>query len=162
MFLRTRHLPLRVTPPKIATILSGTRLCPAVSMVKRLAAWGATGVAGADEDKIARDRNEVVEGLGRHQLVDAVVVLLQGQPALGVRGAEQGRHLFAVGVGGTQVATGNGADIRRFGEGLDHAPKLVRSPRSGDGPLGLSGRPRVTSGRSLITNSDDPTQVLTR
>ena len=45
MFLRTRHLPRRLAPPKIAIILSGSGFCTAVSIVKRLVAcWPATGV----------------------------------------------------------------------------------------------------------------------
>ena len=47
----------------------------------------------------SRDRNQIIECLGRHQLVEALVVLLPGQPAFGVRGAEQGGHLLAVGIG---------------------------------------------------------------
>jgi hypothetical protein len=53
-------------------------------------------------------------------------VLLAGQPALGVRGAEKVGHLVTVGVGGTEIATSNGPEIGGFREGLGHHPKLVR------------------------------------
>ena len=47
MFLRTRHRPFRVTPPKIAIILSDSAFCPVVSIAKRLLDCGvATGAGG--------------------------------------------------------------------------------------------------------------------
>ena len=107
-------------------------------MVNACAVAGqATSMAGrADDDKIAGDRDQVVEGLGRHQLVEPLVVFLAGQPALRVRGAKHGGHLLAIGIGGTEVATSNGTDVAGFRDGLGHHPKLVRRSSDGRGPVG--------------------------
>jgi hypothetical protein len=82
--------------------------------------------SGDTEDhEITGDRDQVIKSLGCHQLIDALVVLFAGQPAFGVRGAQHSRHLLTVGIGGTQVTTGDGANISRFREGLGHPPKLA-------------------------------------
>ena len=133
MFFRTRHLPLRVTPPKIAIILSESGFCPVVSIVKRLVDCGAATAVGVPMTTRSR-----VIGIRSSNVLAAInwsirSSLLAGQPAFGVRRAEQGGYVLAVGVGSAQVATGNGANVRRFGSGLGHHPKLVRSSKGGGG-----------------------------
>ena len=125
-----------------------------MSMVKRLVGCGVATGAGVPTTTRSRVIGmQVIEGLGRHQLVDALVVLLAGQPALGVRGAEQGGHLVAVGVGGTQIATSDRADIRGFGHGLGHPPKLVRRPSERGGAIGAFRAGSGNSGSSLTAGA---------
>ena len=103
-----------------------------------------------DRAAIALKTGELtVPGLGCHQLADPLLVLFHGQPALGVRGAEQVGHLVAVGVGGTEVATSNRADIPGFRDVLSHHPKLVRRPTDRGKTVGASGPAPVNSGSSL-------------
>ena len=140
MFLRIRHRPFRVTPPKIAIML--VRLGILTHGIDGKATAGLRcrdWRRRADEDEIAGNREEVVEGLGDHQLVKALVVLLLAQSALGVRGAQQGGHLIAVGIGGAEIATGYGADVGRFGDGLGHSPKLAPGQVRDEERLRLSG-----------------------
>src|SRR6478735_7531169 len=85
----------------------------------------------SDDDEILGDRQEVVEGLRGHQLVNALVMLFPAQSALGVRSAEQGGHLITVGIGGAEVATSNGADVVWFGDGLRHSPQASPGPTRG-------------------------------
>ena len=124
-------------------------VAPAVSMVKSTRPGGGAGRrgVGALVDQVAGDRDQVVEGLGPHQLVEPLVVLVPGQPALGVRGAQHGGHLVAVGVGRAQVASGDGADVGGFGDAVGHelhaSPRARRAAR----PMGaIQGRPGEVQG----------------
>ena len=75
---------------------------------------------GADDDEVIGDRDQLIEGLGLQQPVESLVVFVVGDPALGEGGAQDGGHLLAVGVGGSQIPAGDGADIA----GLGHAVSL--------------------------------------
>ena len=85
--------------------------------------------------QVTGDRDQVVEGLGLEHLVETLVVLLAGQPALRVRGAQHGGHLFAVGVGGPEVAAGDGPDVGGFGKAVAHPPRYAAGV-----PVGEVGR----------------------
>ena len=126
---RTRQSPLRVTPPKIAMCRSGSSVAWAGVDGRR--PRGRRRRGRGDHDQVGGDRDQVVEGLGLQQLVEPLVVLVLGQPALGVRGAQQGGDMVPVGVRRAQVATGDGADVGGFGEAVGHDFTLARPAYAG-------------------------------
>ena len=69
---------------------------------------GDGGRRRVERNQVRGERDQVVERPGGEHLLEPLVVLLVGQPALGVRGAEQRGDLVPVGVGGAQRTAGTG------------------------------------------------------
>ena len=101
----------------------------------------------SDHDKISGDRDQVVEGPGRQQLVEPFVVLLAGEPTLRVRGAQDGGHLLPIGIGGPEISPSDGTDIAGLGNAFAHSPTLI-SRR-------LRGEPRA-AGPGLLRDISGP------
>ena len=50
-------------------------------------------------------------------------MFLAGEPTLRVRGAQDGGHLLAIGIGGPEISPSDGTDIAGLGNAFAHPPR---------------------------------------